>query len=130
MEALDLTAGSVTIVNMALALVMTIISELLAYLIFLKKRTPTIQSSQWVLLIIGMNCITNPLVQLVCYGNYWFSSALIRYIAVELCVMMAEGALLNVVLSMSMKRALMYSIILNMTSIVTGELLWYFDFWF
>lgn len=107
--------------NIVIALLITILSELLVFLIFIRRFVPKKEVGLWLIFIIGLNCLSNPLAQMVyrvlpLYTGYsWFLT--------EAFVILLEALLINKVMLKSFEVALFYSTLLNGTSILIGEIL-------
>lgn len=113
------------IIRTIMALSLTVLLELLAFYLFIKRRIPKERHLSWVIFIVGLNLFTNPLAHFI----YYFLSTHIlvgfSWIITELIVVLMEAALINLVMLITLRRALIYSLILNGTSIVLGEYIWW-----
>jgi hypothetical protein len=111
------------IIKMTMALTLTILFELLAYWLFIKKSIPKDERLLWGVFIIGLNLFTNPLANMA----YAFLSTQIllgaSWIITELLVILIEALLIRMIMLVKGRKALFYSLVLNGTSILLGELL-------
>lgn len=111
------------IIKMTMALTFTILLELLAYWLFIKKGIPENERFLWVVFIIGLNLFTNPLANMA----YSFLSSqmllAVSWILTELFVILIEALFIRVIMLVKSSKALFYSLVLNGTSILLGELL-------
>lgn len=108
-----------------MALVLTILLELLAYWLFIKRKIPENERWVWVLFIIGLNLFTNPIAHF-CY--YFLGSYILvgfSWIITESLVVVMEALLINLVMRATLKNSIIYSLILNGVSIVLGEYIWW-----
>ncbi|MCL9689140.1 hypothetical protein MJ258_16590 [Legionella sp. EUR-108] len=113
------------IIRTIMALSLTIILELLAFWFFVKSKIPKEEHLPWVVFIIGLNLCTNPLAHFI---YYFLSSQILvgfSWIITELLVVLMEASLINLVMLIPIRKALIYSLILNGTSIVLGEYIWW-----
>lgn len=105
------------------ALVLTIISELLIFFIIILRRVPKNEIRLWIIFIIGLNCLSNPAAQLLYSTNYFNFGLTINFMFTEFIVIIVEALLIYVVMLPVFSRALLYSMLLNGSSILIGELL-------
>lgn len=113
------------IIRTIMALSLTILLELLAFWFFVKSKIPKEDHLSWVIFIVGLNLFTNPLAHFI----YSFLSTKIlvgfSWIITEFLVVLVEAILINLVMLVAIRKALIYSLILNGTSIVLGEYIWW-----
>ncbi len=113
------------IIRTIMALSLTILLELLAFWFFIKSKLPKEKHLSWVVFIIGLNLFTNPLAHFIYYFLSTHMLVGFSWIITELLVILMEAILINLVMLITIKRALIYSLILNGTSIVLGEYIWW-----
>jgi hypothetical protein len=111
------------IINIMMALALTIVLELFAFLIFIKSRVPKDRWRLWVLFIIGVNFFTNPLAHLIYYYLATQITAGLSWIITEFFVILIEAILIKLLMKVHFIRALIFSVVLNGTSILLGELI-------
>lgn len=111
-------------INMATTLLVTILCELGAFLLIIKRWVPRQEFWLWMAFIIGLNCVTNPLAQIAfSYLERTTYAPQVSWIITELAVMLGEALLIRIAMLKPLKSALGYSLILNGSSIIIGELL-------
>jgi|SRR5580704_10701964 hypothetical protein len=108
-----------------MALLLTISLELLAYWLFIKNRVPEKERWVWVLFIIGLNLFTNPIAHFFYYFLKSYILSGFSWIITELWVVIIEALLIYLVMRVSIKNSIIYSLILNGMSIVLGEYIWW-----
>ncbi len=109
--------------NAILALLLTIVSELLIFFIIIIRRIPKNEIKLWVIFIIGLNCLTNPPAQLFYSTNVLNLGLTANFILTETLVIIVEALLIYMVMLRVFSGAFFYSILLNGSSILIGELL-------
>ncbi|CEG57068.1 hypothetical protein [Legionella fallonii] len=112
-------------IRTVMALLLTISLELLAYCFFIKRKIPKKERWVWVVFIIGLNLFTNPMAH---FFYYFLSSYILSgfsWIITEFLVLLIEALLIHLVMRVTIKNSIIYSLILNGTSIVLGEYVWW-----
>ncbi len=108
-----------------MALILTILLELLAYWLFIKRKIPENERWVWVLFIIGLNLFTNPIAHFFYYFLGTYILVGFSWIITESLVVLTEALLINLVMRETLKNSIIYSLILNGVSIVLGEYIWW-----
>lgn len=114
------------ITRMIIALSLTILLELLAFWLFIKSHIPENNRRLWVVFIIGLNLFTNPLAH---FFYFYLSDQIVTglsWIISETLVIVIEAILIKFIMRESLKKAIIYSLILNSTSIILGEIILWF----
>lgn|GEM_PF-6604900 len=109
--------------KMVMAVGLTVIFELLAFVLFIKRKVPKAERKLWVACIIGLNLFTNPLAQVVYYNLAHLMTDLWGWLSTEFIVIITEALLIHWVMQVRVKSSFVYSVILNSTSILLGELI-------
>lgn len=112
--------------RMITVLLLTIVCELLAFWLFIKSQIPKNMIGAWMVFIIGLNLLTNPLAN----GLYNYiavqTNQVISWGLVELLVVTVEAIVIKVIMTVSTRRSFRYSFVLNGTSITLGAIaLWH-----
>ena len=113
------------IIRTIMALSLTILLELLAFWFFIKGKIPKEDHLSWIIFIIGLNLFTNPLAHFIYYSLSTQILTGFSWIITESLVLLMEAILINLVMLVAIRKALIYSLILNGTSIVLGEYIWW-----
>jgi hypothetical protein len=113
------------IIRTIMALSLTILLELLAFWFFIKSKIPKEDHLSWIIFIIGLNLFTNPLAHFIYYSLSTQILTGFSWIITESLVVLMEAILINLVMLVAIRKALIYSLILNGTSIVLGEYIWW-----
>ena len=101
----------------AIALLLTLATELLVVWLWMKippKTEPAVQSTFWMLAIIGVNLISHP----IAYEIY--SNQLLGFWTLEFAVVVFEGVLIACMLRIPFGRAMLFSFFANSTSAALG----------
>jgi hypothetical protein len=113
------------IIRTIMALSLTILLELLAFWFFIKSKIPKEDHLSWIIFIIGLNLFTNPLAHFIYYSLSTQILTGFSWIITESLVVLMEAILINLVMLVAIRKALIYSLILNGTSIVLGDYIWW-----
>lgn len=114
-----LTENTDTLITLGI----TIFAELLAFTLFIIRKIPKNHIISWVFFIIGLNLLTNPLAQMVYSSLKSLNIAGLAWLITEILVILGEALLIFGIMRQSFQRALLYSMLLNITSILAGALL-------
>lgn len=110
--------------KIAIVLVLTIVFELLAFILFIKSQVPKKTHHLWLVFIIGLNLFTNPLANLL-YGCLIPQIGIITsWLVSECLVILLEAVLIKLIMRVNTRKSFSYSLLLNGTSIALGGLLW------
>ncbi|WP_156413038.1 hypothetical protein [Legionella rubrilucens] len=111
-------------INMTTTLLVTVLCELAAFLLIIKRFVPKKEFWLWIAFIIGLNCVTNPLAQIAFnYLEQTTHAPTLSWIMTEAAVILVEALLIRIAMLKPLKSGLGYSLILNGSSIIIGELL-------
>lgn len=113
--------------DVIISLGITIFSEILIFLLLLRRYVVNKEVLIWVIFIIGLNFFTNPLAQMLYslpavqeMGRYgWFLT--------EALVILVEAIIINQVMLQPFQMAFIYSWALNGSSIILGDILCLFN---
>ncbi|QRN03068.1 hypothetical protein GH742_03870 [Legionella sp. MW5194] len=109
---------------MTTTLLVTILCELAAFLLIIKRLVPQKEFWLWMAFIIGLNCVTNPLAQIAFHHLEQATHAPnLSWVVTEAVVILVEALLIRIAMLKPLKSGLGYSLILNGSSIIIGELL-------
>ncbi|KTD23390.1 Uncharacterised protein [Legionella lansingensis] len=106
-----------------LTLGLTILAEWLAFFIFIKKNVPQRHVLGWILFIVGINCLTNPLAQMIYSSLKTLNFRPLDWLLTEILVILGEAFLIYEIMAQTFRRGLFYSMLLNITSILVGAIL-------
>ncbi|WED44039.1 hypothetical protein [Legionella cardiaca] len=110
-------------INTFITLGITILAELFAFFVFIKRFVPKNYTMSWILFIVGINFLTNPLAQLF-YSSLKLSNlAGLYWLLTEILVVLVEASLIYALMRQSLQKSLLYSFLLNITSIIVGAIL-------
>ncbi|KTC78030.1 hypothetical protein [Legionella brunensis] len=101
----------------------TLFAELLAFLLLIIRKIPKNHIINWIFFIIGLNLLTNPLAQMFYSSLKILNIPGLDWLITEILVILGEAVLIYGIMRQSFQRALLYSMLLNVTSILVGALL-------
>jgi hypothetical protein len=113
-----------------LALIITIIIESVILIVIAEDSIREVSSKKILKVAVGINLITNPLLQLtVTILSYYISDMFTIKLFLEIIVIIVEAAMLKNILNLSKGKAFSISLVINFISALFGYIIFTFIIW-